>query len=307
LTCTNACFFYGNACGSLQSCCAELDYDHIFYQNVPYYQIDSVYVFNNVVLHAGIDLWDNFSGFNNYSNMSNVYINHNSIIGVSGDAAIQKPAVSISLQTPFINYKNIDISSNIIATDTSNHKASNFTANVTNGICNGVWTAQTKTSHNLWNKRPTPTNDLFTSDEVHDDLPFDITHNFIDFLVPSPSHASLISEVDVPSYIKDDYYHRSRVKKTNVGAFEYDDLAATNDDSNSHLHVYPNPSNGVLSFDQDLVNADIIIQNIQGMFIINLKKFNGRMLDLSSLENGMYLLHWKAVNGESVIKFCIVQ
>jgi Secretion system C-terminal sorting domain len=170
-----------------------------------------------------------------------------------------------------------------------------------------MWTAQTETSNNLWNKLPMNANALFTNDDTHEDLPYNITNNFIHLLVPRPSHAPFIKEVDLPSYIKDDYYHRARVNKTNVGAFEYDDLAATNDDKIIALHVYPNPSNGLIVFDQDLDNADIIIQNVQGKVMKNIKEFNGKMLDLSSLENGIYVLRFKTANSENRIKFCILR
>ncbi len=307
LSCTNACFFYGNICGSVQSCCAELDYDHLIFQNVPYYQMDSVFIFNNVVLDAGIDTWDSFSGFNNYSNISNVFVRHNTIIGMSGDAKILKPAVSFNLQTPFINYKNFNFTNNIVSSDFSNEKIVNLLANTPNGLCNSAWATQTKMGYNLWNKKPKVSGLNLDTESEAGDLPYNISFSNLNPLVPGMNNKSLIYKVSVPNYIKDDFYHKPRVGKTNAGAIELDDLSADYDLKVSTPFIYPNPASNQLFFNESLVNAGISIQDMQGHIVKSISGFNGNFIDISGLGEGLYILNLNIKNNESKIKICIIR
>ena len=290
LSCTNACFGYTNSCGSLNSCCAELDYDHLLYQSVPYVQTDSVFIFNNVVLNAGISIWDNFSGYNNYANISNYFISHNTVIGVAGNPAILKPLINISMGTPFVRYSNVNFQNNIFSTDTNNAKIVSLNTYVPSGICSSTWQSETRFSSNLWNKNPTNAGLNFSQEFQNSILSQNVSFNDLTTIIPSSSNSSFVQTSSPLSYIQDDYYHNSRKSATNLGAIEQGSVGSNLMRENEPLLIYPIPAIHQVYFNKNLVNTSLFIRDLQGKNWLELEGFSGNVLDVSNLPPGIYFL-----------------
>jgi hypothetical protein len=69
--------------------------------------------------------------------------------------------------------------------------------------------------------------------------------------------------------------------------------------------IYPNPASDIITieFGTSLENTDIVLSDIQGRIIKSLKRSNFKeSIDVSSLENGIYLLRIESASGFSVEK-----
>ncbi len=296
LSCTNACFSYGNSCGSLYSCCAELDYNNPVYKNVVYAQTDSVFIFNNIVLNAGISIWDNFSGFNNYANISNYFISHNTVIGVAGNPNILKPLFNISLGTPFVKYQNINIVNNIFSVDSTNPKITNLNTYVPNGTCNNPWQGETRFSNNLWNKKPTNFGINFSSDYQNSLITNNAIHTNLSLITPNATQSELKQNVPITSYILDDYFHQTRSTNTNIGAIEETSINSIDNHDLGTIILYPNPVKDRIFLTQSIDKGSIILFDTQGKIQFFIEKFSGNTIDISKLEQGIYFLEIQTPN-----------
>ncbi|MBN2275483.1 MAG: T9SS type A sorting domain-containing protein [Bacteroidales bacterium] len=77
--------------------------------------------------------------------------------------------------------------------------------------------------------------------------------------------------------------------------------------SNSHMTVYPNPSEGIFNIrSESNVNVSLEVYNITGGLVTSAEFSENYVLDLSSYSKGVYFLHMKA-KGEKHITKLIVQ
>ncbi len=78
-------------------------------------------------------------------------------------------------------------------------------------------------------------------------------------------------------------------------------------ESKSKLMVYPNPSNGIVRFSQEVVKADLSVYNIYGQELVRINSFSGNVVDLTDLPAGNYILRLEGnelhqVNALSIVK-----
>lgn len=290
LQCVTGCFLYGNNCGTLTSCCSHLDYDNILYQPVLYYLTDSVYVFNNIVLNASISVWDASSGFNNYANLSNFFISHNTVIGVSGQQNLNKPLVNIYMGSPFVRYQNVNFAKNLFSADTNNVNIVNLNTYVPNGTCNQPWQTETFFSNNMWNKVPNNAGLNFSQELQNTTISQNVNYNNLAPIIPDASNPTLIATVPLANYITDDYFHHPRNNNTNIGAVESSVSTNTSSIESNNLMIYPNPTSNKLFFNQKLRAQNISIYDLQGKRLFENTNFSGNEIDISKIKSGVYLL-----------------
>ncbi len=301
LTCTNACFFWSNTCGSLVSCCSDTDYDHPILTFVNYKQVDSIFIFNNILLGSDIGIWDAFSGINNYANLSNIFIAFNSSVNVFGSDEATKSLISLNLGTPFVNFKNLNIKSNLFSVDLSVANTNNFRAAAPSGICNGNWLSQLTSENNLWSLLPSIPGIDFTKDYEEVQLPLSIKDNEIDKLIPGIAHPELIRSSPLPDYIKEDYFHTLRKSNTNVGAIEINSLTEVGNKSikNSLVTIRPNPVSDRFQLDSELELLQIDVFDFMGKLITSTNK---KIINCSSWPSGMYFYKAKNIQGITSIE-----
>ena len=290
LQCVTGCFLYGNNCNTFTSCCSHLDYDNIFYQPVIYYLTDSVFVFNNVVLNAGISVWDASSGFNNYANLSNFYISHNTVIGVSGQENQNKPLVNIYLGTPFVKYNNVNFSNNLFSADTNNLNIVNLNTYVPSGTCNSGWQTETSFSNNMWNKLPNNGDLNFKQERENSSISQNVTYNNLAPIIPGQANPTLVSTIPLVKYIIDDYFHHPRNTYTNIGAIESSFVSNTTLIETNNIIISPNPAMNKIYFNQEVHAQNVSIYDLQGKKQFEANNFSGNEIDISKIKSGVYLL-----------------
>ena len=308
LTCTNGCLLYSNSCGSKFTCCAETDYDHPVPQSINHLQIDSVFIFNNIIANAGVSIWDAYSGFANYGYLANVYLVHNTIINDIGKNTSTQSPLNVSLGTPYVYINKIHIANNIIAIDTSILTNTNLVAVANPNICSANWSNALLFSKNIWTTIPSNLSFNFTTD----------TSLFIPNLSYAPIAADMLYGNYCPSdktdpinlcgnqtldwrtnlifpFITDDFKHELRYPNDyNVGALERIACLSTDKLLIEKVKIYPNPTNGSqIYIEANEAIKEIVIINLNGSVI---KKINSPLIDrnitidLSSQSSGLYLL-----------------
>lgn len=289
LTCTNACFLWSNSCGSLMSCCSETDYDHPILTFVNYKQVDSVFVFNNILLGSDISVWDAFSSFTSYANLSNIFIANNTSINVFGSNDAAKALLSIILGTPFVNYKNMNIQSNIFSVDLSIPKTSVFSAAAPNGICNGDWLTKFKNNGNLWSEIPVIAGFDFSKDKEQIFLPKMIQANEIDKLIPGNDHPELMYSSQLLDFINDDYFHNPRKFFTNSGAIENSSVTETENTLITKLSIIisPNPVSNVANIITLKKISQVNIYDSTGKLFFKTKN---KIINCSNWCSGLYII-----------------
>ena len=291
LLCTNACWLYGNNCGTLTSCCSEIDDDFPFpfFQPVTYYQTDSVYVFNNIVLNASISVWDASSGFNNYANLTNFFISNNSVIGVAGQQTLNKPLLNIFLGTPFVKYNNVGLYNNIFSTDTTDINTVNLNTSVA-GTCAQAWQTETFFNKNMWNKIPSNAGLNFSQEIQNSSISQNVNFNNLTPITPSNSNLTLVSTTPLLNYITDDFFHTPRNNNTNIGAIENSSITSTSDIKINNIIISPNPAKDKIYFNETIIAKSIIVYDVHGKQLILINDFSDDSIDISKLKSGIYFL-----------------
>lgn len=324
LTCTNGCFLYTNSCGSRYTCCAETDYDHPIPQSINHLQIDSVFIFNNLVANANLSVWDAFSGFGNYGYLANIYIAHNTILNTLGANTTTQGPLKISLGTPYVYIDNIQIVGNIISVDTSIAVNNNLIAVTNPSICSNNWSTALHFNKNIWTLKPSVAAFNFNND----------TSLFIPLLTIAPDYANMLFGNFCPSdkgvqtvmcgninldwrtsnlfsFITDDFQHNPRHSNDcNVGALERMECLATDLLSAEQFRVYPNPiSVGEVTVETGSAINEIVIFNLNGIL---LKKISPTLVDrkvklnLDNASPGVYLVKVRLVNGATSTRKLII-
>lgn len=244
LSCTVGCFLYTNGCGSSTSCCSYTDYDHPLNTPVNYYMVDSVFIYNNLLFEAGINIFDAFSSFGNYAYINHLYIEHNTVIGRAGSAAVVKSPLILTLGTPFIHFANVRVRNNIFSIDNTLPQGSDFFAYAAANSCNGAWTNNFTSTGNLWKAIPTVPGVSFAADAFSATLATHAVAGDTANLIPSPLHPELVMPDPAISYITEDYFHYPRIVNTNAGAIEYDvnNAVAVAGAAEQIPFVFPNPA-----------------------------------------------------------------
>lgn len=225
LTCDNACFFpsvnYNSSCGDKLHCCAYTDYDNPILKHVGYKQIDSIYVFNNIIQGSGISIWDAFSGLLNFAYINNVFVENNTFVGIEGTDSVRKGVIEFNLNTPFVYSNSIVFRNNILSFDENRPNSASARMYVPIGNCNGDWKDKLTFSSNLWKKSPSIEGISFQADKEETSLPINV--DFTDYTAWTPTLTNLplvSSGVPIP-YITDDFFHKPRNISSNVGAIEF--------------------------------------------------------------------------------------
>ena len=304
LTCTNACFFNTYNCNSKKHCCSNIDYDNIFPQISEYYLIDSVFIFNNILLGSDIQAWDAFSSFLNFGNLSNIFIEHNTVIGCTGNDQIQKSPISFISGTGFLSFENNRVRNNIFSADLSLPKTKLTRHFFNNGICNGNWKEQLKYDGNLWLKGPIDSGLNFDSDFENSAIPTLVEVTELSKIEPNmANNPALVQAVIKPDYILDDFYHIDRSAATNLGAVEIVSSTATSVPNSQSFKIYPNPSVGQISIQSTESIHRVQVFDLLGRGIVN-KAIDDQgflELDLKDLATGCYFVQINEASRQMLI------
>jgi len=296
LMCTSGCFLYSNGCGSTTSCCSYTDYDHILNTDVNYYQTDSIFIFNNMIFEAGINVWDAFSSFGNYAYINHLYIEQNTIIGRAGSSVINKSPLILTLGTGFIYFANVRVRNNILSMDNTIANSYDFFGYAATNGCNGAWTSNILFSGNVWHAIPTTPGISFAGDQLSVNLPLHALVGDTANLVPSPQHPELVMSNASLSYITDDFFHHPRTVNTNAGAAEYDVTNSVGGtlESNASSYLFPNPTQNsfTLTMPASETNWKLSVSNAatgQLMFEKNMTS-RSETINTEGWPNGVYIL-----------------
>lgn len=304
LTCTDACFFWTNNCGTNYSCCSYTDVDHPIITQVNYKQVDSIFVFNNIMLGNNFTIWDSFSGFLNYAYINNVFISNNTIIDHQGAVNAIKSPISLAFGTPFLYFKNLHISQNIISIDSKLPNAYIFKIGV-NETCNGNWKSEVKLNDNLWSRLPSYPGLDFSQDKESATLPYSNPINELDKLIPSKINQAFVLKSSLADFITDDYFHKTRNTLTNSGAIEYFNTSATNnyDETAVQIKLSPNPVSNILRIQANFTIKACSVFSQNGVMLFNT---NQSELECSNLVNGWYYVQILDTNGKVHFRSFIV-
>jgi parallel beta-helix repeat protein len=251
LTCENACFFptvnYNSSCGDKLHCCAYTDYDNPILKHVGYKQIDSIYVFNNIIQGSGISIWDAFSGLLNFGYINNVFVENNTFVGIEGTDSVRKGVIEFNLNTPFVYSNSIVFRNNIVSYDENRANSASVRMYVPTGNCNGDWKNKLSFTSNLWKKTPSIDGISFQLDKEESLLPISI--NFTDFTAwtPTLTNVPLVSSGVAIPYITDDFFHKPRLQNSNVGAIEFVQPTSSNETPSNTHGIIVDCTNGVLT------------------------------------------------------------
>ena len=114
------------------------------------------------------------------------------------------------------------------------------------------------------------------------------------------------------SYILDDadgYYAVEVVAlyedgKESVGLFKtIGNTSISVEENEISFGIYPNPVDDYLYISTNEAVKEIHIYNMLGMTVYQTAKYNGNSINVSELNNGMYLMKVITENGESVKRF----
>lgn len=298
LTCTNACFLWGNQCGSLESCCSETDYDHPILTFVNYKQADSIFVFNNILLGSNIEVWDAFSGFANYANLSNIFIACNTIIDHIGTKETTKSLVGLVLNTNFVNFKNLRLTNNILAISPVVQNSYEMQVSVPYGTCNGNWQKELTISGNLWSKLPTVSGLDFSFDSQNLLLPTKILVDDVSLIIPSKDNPQFIYNTKIPEYITDDFYHFQRSNPSNSGAIEFQksNLTTENEVDKIDFVISPNPVISEINIKTKTSEPNFVFYNASGSVLL---ETNQNSIKCDSWPAGFYICLMRDKNGKT--------
>ncbi|MFN0204558.1 MAG: T9SS type A sorting domain-containing protein [Bacteroidia bacterium] len=299
LTCTYACVGGGNNqnCSGKYHCCAYEPYDGTGYVPYAYRQTDSIFIYNNVILQTDIGIWDAFSGFFNYGFVKSIYVENNTVVGVSGRSIYNKVPIYSSLGTPFVHAQNIVIKNNIFTQDTTLTATKNgISVYIPSGTCNGL-TANTIFSlfNNRWNTSKICTNSAIntTNEQIFTALPTFILPTQLNELTPNAQHSYWIQTATVSPYITHDFFGNVRTSISNVGAIEKNSLSEISENSNQpNIFVYPNPADSyfLLNFAKP-TEVNVQILDIQGKSVKRWEKVvNEQPLSTQNVGAGIYFL-----------------
>lgn len=304
LSCTDACFLWSNSCGANYSCCSYTDADHPIITPINYKQVDSIFVFNNIMLGNNITIWDSFSGFLNYAYINNLFISNNTIIDHQGSVQAIKSPISLALGTPFLYFKNLQISQNIFSIDTklANSKIFNIGVNET---CNGNWKKEVNMHDNLWSVLPSFAGLDFGLDQVSAALPYFNAINELDKLVPSKQNSAFVLKSSLPDFITDDYFHIPRNALTNSGAIEYMQTNSVNNtnENDGQIVLSPNPVSTLLKLKANFKIKSCTVYSQNGTMLFNT---NQSEIECSKLVDGWYYVQIIDENGRVHFKSFVV-
>lgn len=311
LTCTYACVGGGNNqnCGGKYHCCAFDAYDIVGYQTYPYRQTDSIFVYNNVILQADISIWDAFSGFLNYGFIKDIFIENNTLVGLSGRNTANKIPIACTLGTSFVYAQNILIQNNIFTQDTSQ---SNFkkglSVYIPSGTCNTISPANlVHLSNNRWNMSGICSNSSVntSTEQILTTLPTYILPTQISQLVPNLQQSYWVQSATPSAYITKDYYGNPRTMSSNVGAFEKGSVnALSNAQDDASFRFFPNPALHTLNIENESADAYVVrIVDVQGKLqLLTTKLYGKQVLDVSALNQGYYILIIEMEEGRRMMR-----
>lgn len=299
LTCTDNCLSGGNNqnCGGKYHCCAYTAYDAIGYQSYPYRQTDSIFVYNNVLLAADVNIWDAFSGFLKYGFLKDIYVENNTLVGLAGRKTDNKTPVKVTLGTPFVYAQNIVIQNNIFTQDTLlTAMKKGINVYIPSGVCNGLSDGNiVSLSHNLWNTPKISTNSAIniSTEQVLATLPTQILPTQIIDLIPNAQHPYWVQASNHASYITKDFYGNARFVSSNVGAFEKNSSTEIVENKQDIQFVlFPNPTKSSFFIEStNAVSYQVQVFDMKGVLqktIQNAK--NGQTISLEACPDGIYVV-----------------
>ena len=297
LTCENACFFptvnYNSSCGDKLHCCSYTDYDNPILKHVGYKQIDSIYVFNNIIQGSGISIWDAFSGLLNFGYINNVFVENNTLVGIEGTDSVRKGVIEFNLNTPFVYSNSIVFRNNIVSYDENRVNSASARMYVPTGNCNGDWKNKLSFTSNLWKKTPSIDGISFQLDKEESLLPISISFTDYTAWTPTLTNIPLVnSGVPIP-YITDDFFHKPRLQNSNVGAIEFVNPTSTIESPSNNDLMMLECSNDVLFMKLPTVligKTAEIYSSIGTLVIKELVTTQMMELPMNDLPKGVYFL-----------------
>ena len=316
LTCTYACVGGGNnnACGGKYHCCAYTAYDATGYQFYPYRQTDSLFVYNNVLLQCDMSVWDAFSGFLNYAFIKDIYIENNTVVGVSGRPTLQKSPINVTLGTSFVYAQNIRIRNNIFTQDTAlSVYKSGLSVYIPSGVCNGLTDGNiVGLNNNRWNTTKICTNNAInlTTEQILASLPTAISPAQLSALTPNTQYPYWIQTASPASYITQDFFGNARQAISNVGAIEKNTTNSVQTaEEERRFTLYPNPAQTLCSIEtaEPSDYYQVIVWDTKGNKVKETALLTGTQhLDVSTFQSGVYFVQIITRNPFSIYKKLVV-
>jgi len=298
LTCENACFFtnanFNGNCGDKRACCRYTDYNNPILQDVSYKQIDSIYVFNNIVQGSGVSIWDAFSGLLNLSYINNVNIENNTFIGIEGTDSVNKGVIEFVLNTPFIYCNNVLFRNNIISYDVNRAKSTSAKLYVPSGICKGDWKQKISFFSNRWTKTPIVSGVSFSNDSEEPTLPISVDFTNLTSISPSQNRQQLVQVGQTVPYITDDFFHKPRNGLSNIGAIEIDPISSVQESNKSEFEIRSNHSSKSLNIflSDKLFGKSIELYNSMGQLLYTtvISQTTIEINALNNIPSGIYFI-----------------
>jgi hypothetical protein len=244
---------------------------------------------------AALDLWEGSTQILGINCMKNIFFFNNTCVGYIGPKNSQQPIVNTHFPyyNPLINtysrVENIKIWNNIFSADKNTYPLlRGFLSNFGLGhpTPNSI-----DLSENLWNYSYS---NKTASDTVNTQLPGSLAlfaNGNFNALVPAKINAAFVktaqSFVHTPTT---DFYGKTRLGKTNVGAFEFDpSLGLTEFNVQHRFWVYPNPT--AQSFHVPGYNGRLHLFDLSGRLISILSTQNSGYNLPDELPCGSYILN----------------
>jgi hypothetical protein len=246
--------------------------------------VDSVFVFNNIILNGGgpISIWEGVTG-GAESCMSNIWVVHNTCIGFDGDSDINNSALlnfnfasGISLfLNPLSSIRSTLIAQNVFSYQPDDHKQIDILRRVLHPTFPAPFDVAFQ--RNVWSHQPA----AFGWDDhavVHVDLPLIIDHDQVIDWAWSYEEALLPEGTPYP-FITHDFLGRPR-NRWLAGALEPDFSNTTEEPSGFiPFDIYPNPAKDFIQI--HLSNAHFI----SGEYMCRIYDQQGRVLRIKRSEN----------------------
>jgi hypothetical protein len=123
------------------------------------------------------------------------------------------------------------------------------------------------------------------------------SQGYFTYEIKELANLTLNSEITNTAYIYFDF-NPAIITNTTLNINGYVGL---NETPSSQLEVYPNPSNGVIQI-KGIEEGQLLISSMTGQTVFQQSYKKGDIIDLSSLQSGIYFLQMKTVDSEFIRK-----
>jgi uncharacterized repeat protein (TIGR01451 family) len=124
---------------------------------------------------------------------------------------------------------------------------------------------------------------------------------FVTYAIKEKANLPINSEIENTAYI---YFDFNPAIITNT-TYNINSLLNVSELQNDHFHIYPNPTQNNLHIESKSSFNELILMDLNGKIILQQKSDFKGVLNLSAVENGVYYLHLRNENSNSIQKIII--